>query len=174
MKWRALVFRVRRSTCIVMAFVLGGCGKSPSTERLDQCRDTLRHADRVAVHRIGPQLGQRSAPDSIAGHPILAGPVEAGYRFNAQEVAYLLADTTDTNWPGLRCPFSPVVAVSFFRGTNRVEALLCFLCNEFRVFDASGQVGGNDFATRRGTLLVFVWQVFPNDEAITMLPLNQP
>ena len=129
-------------TYVLVACVLFGCSKSPSASRLDECSDTLRHPDRVVVHRISPQLGKRTDQNSVQGYPILSGPVEANYRFNTKEIALLLTDSTDTNWPGLRCPFNPGVTLSFFRGTNRVDVLLCFQCNEFRAFDAIGRIGG--------------------------------
>jgi hypothetical protein len=72
------------------------------------------------------------------------------------------------------CLFDPGVIFRVWNGSQYLDLILCFQCNEFkfRLTDESGKElrqGGEDFDRSRAALLALAKEAFPNDREIQSL-----
>ena len=160
-----------RFLMVASLLTLTGCGGG----RLDRnSREILENADRVEVYRIdGRDMadGNPKPKDgkTIDGFPVISQGKDQGKEF-AKKLGDILSDkqmhgnTSKCFWPG--------VAFRVWRGEDRVDVLICFMCDNFYCgppAEKPKEVGGFDDTPLRSRLLQLAKEAFPDDKDIQAL-----
>jgi hypothetical protein len=90
-------------------------------------------ADSVEVRRIEPDEVKPAPANSVAGHKEISRGKDGDAVFTSKLRAILVEGQGAPSEPPKSCAFQPGVAFTFVKGTDRVELLLCFTCNEFEI-----------------------------------------
>lgn len=150
--------------------------KSPADVRLGaETVAILQGATRVETFRIGnPSVSCSFLPARMDGHWLNSKGPTKDKAFAAQVTKILLdpqlyADTRD------RCLFSPGVIFRFWKGSQRVDCLMCFHCDDILILaqDPQGHTthtAFTNFGARQPALLALVKRAFPADKEIQALP----
>jgi hypothetical protein len=130
----------------------------------------VANPDRVEAYRVGPLPEGIYWQDAKLGdYPLIAGPVPladaTAYDVSA---ALLRAETYVWDWAKACIP-NYGVQLSFIRGTDRVDVLLCFECDMLLIGRDGKIIGGEDFDNSRATLVRAAKNSFPDDDAIRKL-----
>ena len=115
----------------------------------------------------------RNKPNTIQDHKILAtGPTQR--KAFAQQLSRAFLKEYDLDSPS--CIFAPGVAFRIWRANEAVDILICFHCDEFKIFGKKiyGPLPLEYEATRnlpdRAALVRLAQQAFPDDYEIQSLP----
>jgi hypothetical protein len=131
---------------------------------------TATNADRVEVTRLDAPHSQES-PNTLPAYPVLAGPVLPSSE-DAARLTELLTSPSSYAWDpesAKSCIPSFGVQVTFHRGRERVDVLLCLDCAILIVFGNGQQVGGAHFDPADEKIVLIIKKLFPEDEEITQL-----
>ena len=131
---------------------------------------TLRSADSIRAFRIEPLYMDpfhsqplRSAP-RFGPYPILKESFKTNAALARAIAGALLAEGKFSLGGTTKCAFAPVVAYRMGKGTNSLEILVCFQCDEIKVGRPSGKEEYYlQFETSRARLLALAKQAFPGD-----------
>ena len=131
--------------------------------------ETLRHPDKVTAVRLEllPAEGPRGRV--AADHPPLGEPVAVPPKV-AAEVAKLLTDPASYDW-GVASGCLPDygMRLTFARGADRVDVLVCYGCAVLRA-ERNGKVtGGGLFGPARAPLARVAKTLFPEGEPVRSL-----
>jgi len=127
--------------------------------------------DRVEAFRLAPTpastLQADHAFDRLENYPTASGPVAvpAG---RAVGLSSALTSPRSYLWgvgKGCGQP-TPGVRLSFVRGRDRVDVLLCFRCNILMIYRGGRYTGGGSFDPIREPLARSAKALFPDDPAI--------
>jgi hypothetical protein len=125
----------------------------------------LQKPDRIEAFRLSHPRGSNE-PSVTEGPVAVTGSV-------AQELVSLLSahDAYGWNtWPG--CIPDWGVRLSFYRGADRIDVLLCFQCNLLSVSLNGTKIGDGYFGPMRPHLVRAIKEIFPNDQALQELPAH--
>jgi hypothetical protein len=124
----------------------------------------LQGAERIEAFRLNHPRGQEPT--------VTEGPVPVTRPIAPQLVSLLSAhDAYGWNsWPG--CIPLWGVRLSFYRGADRIDVLLCFQCNLLSVSLNGTKIGDGNFRPMRPHLVRAIKALFPNDQALQELPEN--
>lgn len=142
-------------------------------EKLFGGRDNLAvvtQPEHVMAYRVGPlPEGIVWQQEAFSDYPIVSEPVELPVA-TAKQVSAALASPATYDWYWAKA-CQPVygVQLSFIRGAERVDVLLCFECDMLLVGRNGQTLGGEDFDHARGILVRAVKECFPDDEVIQQL-----
>ena len=117
---------------------------------------------------IGGPIG---ASGQVEGYPVIAGPVAVDPQVADNLGALLTSDDAYGRVQNL-CLFSPGVAIQFEKGHERINALLCFQCDDLAVIRQGHTVRSGNFGAIRGDLVMLVKRLFPEDSEIQALSLQ--
>jgi hypothetical protein len=125
---------------------------------------------KVEAYRLGPlPLEELSHDAAVGAHPVLAGPVELP-EADAVAVAAALSSADSYAWHfGKACMPRYGVRLSFVRGPDRVDVLLCFECDILAAWRNGQWLGYEDFDDARPVLVRAVRAAFPDDAEIQSL-----
>ena len=125
----------------------------------------LQSADRVDILPV-TMVGQGlSSKPLVEDHPVQLD------RQSAQTVAVALANADSFSGGMSACLFEPAVAFRFRRGTNVVQALVCFRCSELIFEDTAGRQrsGRMRLGSNRSILLAAARRAFPQNPDLRAL-----
>ena len=142
----------------------------------DALHAVLSRPDRVTVYRI---VSNRAASDSaatIAGYPIITGPVASSAE---DATAFAAMVTGPAGYHDLRrrietpgappapgCAFRPGICAVVERGGRSAQVLICFACSEWRLLPTDGGEPLSDhFLAIHADLRALAGRWFPNDSA---------
>ncbi|MGC1272412.1 MAG: hypothetical protein WBC44_01800 [Planctomycetaceae bacterium] len=128
---------------------------------------TLTEPDKVEAYRLRPlpqdKQGRRTP---LKEFQILSGPVTVP-KESAKNVARSLLSYDSYEWDSAKgCLPIYGVRLSFARGDDRVDVLLCFQCDVLLVYRNGKITGGEDFDAIRPVLVRTVKPLFPDDEVV--------
>lgn len=128
--------------------------------------DVVRHFDRLEVQRLsGEVLPHRDAP-SLAYHPPRGAPFAAPPDI-AQQISQALLDPDAYEWGDAHlCDPAPGVRLTFHRGNDQVDFLLCFECGLLDTYFAGRFITSQSFDHSRDALATAMKELFPDDEQI--------
>lgn len=130
---------------------------------------TIANFDAAEAYRIGPMLKDvQFAEASVADFPVVAGPV-AIPRGIAAEIAHTLLDEKTHLHLYKACEPTPGVRLSFVRGGDRIDVILCFECNMAFTYIDQRFIYGFDFDEVRPVFVRAVKACFPDDEVVQRL-----
>ena len=133
---------------------------------------TVARPEWVEAYRIGPPRPATRSQE-VNDYPIIAGPGRIATE-NANELSAALTSPKSYVWETAKgCEPEYGVCLSFFRGDNRVDVLLCFECNILLVAWNGSVTGGEDFDPVRPVLVRAVKAGFPADDVIQTLEEQQ-
>ena len=131
--------------------------------------NTIRTPDRVASIRIDGGLDERGKPgEKVADFPIIAnGPDLTADQ--VRELQSLIFDATNYEFDSAKgCEFMPGVVFRFEKGSDLVDVLLCFSCDEWAFLrNGNWKIEDNDRA--RSRLLALAKAAFPDDAVLAKL-----
>lgn len=131
---------------------------------------TLRSADSIRAFRIEPFYRHPSVSESFKDlprfgtYPILKESSRTNTALARAVADALLAEERFSPGGTLKCGFAPGVAYRMGNGTNILEILVCFQCDEIKMRPTSGHEDYYlRFETSRARLLALAEQAFPGD-----------
>jgi hypothetical protein len=132
--------------------------------------DILAGAERVEVFRVDPRGRENPPALSIGEFAITATEREQGRAF-AERLAGVLLKPQAHFGPGYKC-FFPGVAFRLWRGGERVDVLVCFVCQNYDLI--THPVGGENRRSYTHAFSSGVWdellalakEAFPDDADI--------
>lgn len=124
---------------------------------------------RVEAYRIdgGPRM-KPTGGEEMHGYPVLAGPVAVDAKSRGELADVLTSDATYLWDVAKACAFMPGVLVRY-EGTERIDVLLCFSCDELAIYRNGKLLNREDFDPRRKDLVRVVQRLFPADPALAKL-----
>lgn len=136
----------------------------------------VNQPSKVEAFRLGPlpeQIDWQKA--TLGDYPITSGPVSVPASVGSQ-VAAVLTSPRSYGWhfTAKACMPSYGVRLSFHRGNERVDVMLCFECDILWVLRNGVSTGGEDFEDVRPVLVRAVKTLFPNDPVIQSLDEHTP
>jgi len=131
-------------------------------------RETVLRPERVTAFRLKPILNDQVLP--LDDYPIVAGPIEVP-RESGDSIGSILVSHDSYSRDDWLKACIPVygVRLSFARGDDTVDVLLCLECELLATYLNGKSVSGDDFEPACNQLLSLVKQLFPNDEQIQSL-----
>lgn len=126
---------------------------------------TLHGTDSIRAFRLDPSVDRSTNKHpKFGGYPVLKESSLTNATFARAVAAALLAEEKFTPSGTRKCSFEPVVGFLISKGTNHLEALICFQCSEFAIRSGSGQSGYFlYFNTSAPRLLAVAKQAFPGE-----------
>lgn len=172
----------RSTRVVVIALVLGASGAAVAyseygsgIKRLFGGRSSLStatNADRVEVTRLDAPSEQKfGLIETLPTYPVLASPVVPGSD-DAARLTELLTSPSSYEWDpewAKSCIPSFGVQVTFHRGGERVDVLLCLDCAILMVFEEGDHVGTAHFDPADEQIVRLIQKMFPEDEEISQL-----
>ena len=150
----ALAVSLLRSSSHVETFRIHNMDYSDYKKR-DDPRYRMYFIDGWPIDKRGPKMG----------------------RAYALKVADFLLDDSNFLVPrgpgGVKaCVFDPGVVLRFVSGTDHIDVVICFHCNQLSVKSTKGILPkpSGDFDPGRGSLAILVREAFPNDKDLQSLP----
>jgi len=135
---------------------------------------TITKPERIEAYRIRPVPPTVETSEPTTDYPILAGPVRVAAD-DASELAVALTFPDSYLWETVKgCMPEYGLCLSFFRGDNRVDVLVCFECNILLVTLNGTVSGGEDFDAIRPLLVRIAKAAFPADSVIQALAYDVP
>ncbi|MEJ7594994.1 MAG: hypothetical protein WKF77_26000 [Planctomycetaceae bacterium] len=81
-----------------------------------------------------------------------------------------LLDASSYEWDSVKgCIPTPGVLIQFKKGSEVVDVLFCFECDNLAAYYNGVIAGGEDFDNARGTFLSVIKELFPDDNVIQEL-----
>lgn len=143
-------------------------GQSAADVLADRTDAVVREAFRIqGDDPLGPK--DPSAPGTIHGYPVTAGPVSVDAATGAAIAEILLDDDTYVWRSAKACKFLPGVAIRERRGETVVEVLLCFGCDEVQFWLDGARAQTEDTDPRRADLVRIAQRLFPDDAKLRNL-----
>jgi len=125
--------------------------------------DAISRPDKVEAYRLDPPS---PAPQLPSQYPVTAGPVRLSPDMAAEVSASLTSSATYLLDSAKSCNPRYGVKLSFHRGAERIDVLLCYECMIFTAVRGDQFIGGEDFDNGNATLVRAAKAAFPDDEAI--------
>ncbi len=157
-------------------FVLAaGCAAPARAERkpidpaaaklLGDAAPVIAEADSVEAFLL---LGEKApAARSLQGYPVIETRTLSDEQ-RERVSALLVSPEGFTGMPPKLCEFHPFIALRFKKGTQETDVLLCFSCDERRVFFQNRMISEHiDFI--RKDLVVLTKQLFPSNPDVKRL-----
>ena len=120
---------------------------------------TLKSPDRIEAFRIEDDR-QTGQPHVISKPIVVAKPL-------ATELTAILSSPDSYGWDYAKfCELQLGVQLSFYRGDDRLDVLLCFQCDELQVRWKDARSEAEDFDAIRPPLVRAVKALFPDDAVI--------
>jgi hypothetical protein len=170
---------------LLPVLVVLSAGDSPAFAQKVKVVKGVETVDRRHPERLfkTPAFAPLREPDRIEVLPvrIIGQGLSSTYRVvekpvavDAQAMGKLRKTLLDTDSYGgfTACMFDPGVAFRFYKGTQSVQAVFCFMCGEVIFEDASGRNLSDRmwFAAARTEVLAAARKAFPKDQALRELP----
>ena len=125
---------------------------------------TIRQPDRVEAFRI-----LDDSKDKATDFQIQAGPVRLAQN-DISAISAALLSPASYGWEYVKgCLPDYGVCLSFFRGSDRVDVVLCLECQILLIGHNGVITGGEDFDPINPLLVRTVKELFPGDKAIQAL-----
>jgi hypothetical protein len=122
----------------------------------------LQSPERVEAYRLSHSIGREP---TVTEGPVAVNPSVA------KQLGTVLSAHGAYGWNFAKgCVPVWGVRLSFYRGTDRVDVLLCFECDILRVSLNGTNSGNEDFDPIRPHLLRVLREIFPDDQEIKTLP----
>jgi hypothetical protein len=134
----------------------------------------VSHPSKVEACRLGPLPvrevgGLQTRTTKPADYPILSGPVTVPTKI-ATELSSAFTSGDAYGWDYAKgCKPTYGVRLSFYRGGDQVDVLLCLNCKILIVARDGEFVGGEDFDPIWPIVVEAVTTIFPQDPAIQSL-----
>ncbi len=174
--------RVRISTLILLVVIVAGAGIATFAMTRPKSRHDLRvvrlfggsdglnfvlHPSSVEAYHIEPMAeGRGPAADAF---PVVSGPVDVP-SVSVQRLTSALTSPESYLWDVAKgCMPTYGVRLSFRRGGDRLDILLCMSCKMLLVVRDGVIVGGGNFDPIEPGLIEVVTALFPDDPAIQAL-----
>ncbi len=158
------------TVAIVWATRSGTAARSLRVARLfggDKGLEILSHPDRIEAFRLEPI----DEPTDVlpVNYPVMTGPVTVPGELSIA-LTSALASEESYDWDKPRdCMPSYGLRLSFYRGRDRVDVLLCMNCETLLVIRNGEECGMGQFNPIRAIMVDAVKSLFPNDQVIQSL-----
>lgn len=147
----------------------------------------LAEATRTEVFRLDPFQAALAAMDGsndfkpgqrhIGPYLVVGTPQKQGQEFTTRLVSALFENFNTNTQNFSSCGFEPAVAFRLWHGEQSTDILLCFACDDLRIWtnepgnpNTRRVAMSGDMEQGRVALLRLVKEVFPNDKVLQSLP----
>lgn len=134
----------------------------------DEGLDVIKNPTKVEAFRITPRSADIDWRDAVPDdHPVTAGPVPLSAA-DVEKVSAALVSPRSYYWGDKKKACKPVygVKLSFFRGEDRIDVMLCFACRMLWLARNGVTTGGGNFDAIQPVLARAVKAAFPDDPLI--------